>query len=141
MTVEASTRAAIENLNARFAWSLDLNQFDDLREVFTPDARYTSRGPDRVGVDSIIATFSGRTAERTTRHGWTSLALETIDSTTVHGRSCWFSYAYNSAPPVVGAPVYMVADFIDVYQLIGSEWRIAERTIVPVFRDPAFAPA
>lgn len=142
MTPGAAVRAAIEQLNAQYAWSLDLKRYEELREVFTPDVRYVSGDNERIGIDAVIDSFAKRTGARTTRHGWSSLVLTEVNSRTVSGRSCWFSYAHNSAPPIVGTPVYMVADFLDTYVLDDTDrWRIAERRIVPVFRDPALAPS
>ncbi|QZS52518.1 nuclear transport factor 2 family protein [Rhodococcus opacus] len=141
MNVDASTRAAIEELNARFAWSLDLNRFDDLYEILTEDASYTSGNTERRGAESIVAAFSARSGIRTTRHGWTSLTLTEVDDATISGRSAWFCYAHNSHPPVTSTAPYMVADFLDTYTRTEGGWRIAARTIVPVFRDASLAPA
>lgn len=141
MSVDAETRSEIEELNARFAWSLDLNRFDDLYEILTDDACYTSGKTERRGAASIVASFTNRQGIRTTRHGWTSLTLTRVDAVTVSGRSAWFCYAHNSHPPVSSTSTYMVADFLDTYRRTDGGWRIATRTIVPVFRDAALAPA
>jgi hypothetical protein len=37
--------------------------------------------------------------------------------------------------------VYLVADFEDVLVFGANRWRISERRIIPVFRDPSRAPA
>jgi ketosteroid isomerase-like protein len=64
----------------------------------------------------------------------------------VRARSTWVSYAVNAPVPVDSAPaddvgVYLVADFDDVLTLCdGERWRISERRITGVFRDPARAP-
>ncbi len=139
--VGPADRAAIEELNARFAWALDLQEFEKLRRVFTPDARYTSGTAVREGVGAIVAGFTTRTGIRTTRLGWSSLTLEAAGDE-VHGRSSWYAFAANQAAPVAGTGTYMVADFIDVYVSIPDVgWRIAARTIRPVFRDAELAPA
>ena len=64
----------------------------------------------------------------------------------VRARSTWVNFAVNAPAPVDGAPVdevgvYLVADFDDVLTWCDDErWRISERRIIPVFRDPSRAP-
>jgi len=138
--VRPEIRCEIEQLNARYAWSLDLQDYVGLREVFTPDAVYASRGQTFVGAEQIIASFAGRESGRTTRHGWSSLWLAAEPDRTVSGRSTWFCFAGFGSIPAPRADVYTVADFHDTYILAPQGWRIAQRTIVPIFRDSALAP-
>jgi len=132
--------AAIGDLNARFAWALDLHDFEALRHLFTVDAHYVSGGREFTGVDDLIASFSFRTGTRTTRHGLGNLLLEEAGDGTVTGRSSWHTFASNESVPS-GVPLFMVADFVDRYaRTANGAWRIAERIITPVFREAALAP-
>jgi hypothetical protein len=139
-TLTAEVRALIGDLNARFAWALDLHDFGALREVLAPDVHYVSADREFHDAEATIASFRARTAARTTRHGLGNLLLEPVDDDAVLGRSSWHTFASNDDPPEPGVPVFMVADFSDVYRRTPEGWRIAERIITPVFRDPSLAP-
>ncbi|MDX2376358.1 nuclear transport factor 2 family protein [Microbacterium sp. LRZ72] len=137
---DLETRAAIADLNARFAWALDLHDYDALRDILTEDVHYVSVGRELHGVDEVVASFHARTGVRTTRHGLGNLLLAAESAGVVHGRSSWHTFASNADPPV-GVDLYMVADFDDVYRRIdGRGWRISARRIRPVFRVSGLAP-
>ncbi|MFD1718387.1 nuclear transport factor 2 family protein [Georgenia deserti] len=150
----AHVRAAITDLNARFAWALDSHDFAALRELLTPDVHYVSVGREFHDADSVIASFEARTGARTTRHGLGNLLLEERPDGAVRGRSSWHTFAAHTAlgtdgtdspgstPGAVPVPeVFMVADFTDSYvRDDAGDWRIAERIITPVFRNPHLAP-
>ncbi|MCR2764018.1 nuclear transport factor 2 family protein [Microbacterium sp. zg.B48] len=138
--LSAEARGAIGDLNARFAWALDLHDFEALRSILTPDVHYVSVGREFHDVESTIASFRARTATRMTRHGLGNLLLESVADDQVRGRSSWHTFASNDDPPGPGVALFMVADFADLYRRTAQGWRIAERIITPVFRDPALAP-
>ncbi len=138
--LDLETRAAIADLNARFAWALDLGDPDALRDVLAADVHYVSVGREFHDVERVIASFLSREGTRTTRHGLGNLLLEEGAGGAVLGRGSWHTFASNADPPV-GVDVYMVADFQDTYRRVdGAGWRIAERIIRPVFRRPDLAP-
>lgn len=138
--LDPENRAALADLNARFAWALDLHDWDALSSVLAADVRYVSAGRELHGVPAVIAAFRARDAARTTRHGLGNLLLEVGGHGTVTGRGSWHTFARNG-PADHGVPLYMVADFHDVYARDAhGVWRIAERVIVPVFRDETRAP-
>ena len=59
----------------------------------------------------------------------------------VRARSTWVNFAVNAPAPVDDVGIYLVADFDDVLTWCDDErWRISERRIIPVFRDPSRAP-
>ncbi|PRY41312.1 nuclear transport factor 2 family protein [Umezawaea tangerina] len=138
--VDPATRAALADLNARFAWSLDRHRYEDLRDVLAPDVHYVGAGGELTGVEAVIASFRARTGPRTTRHGLGNLLLTPAGDGRVTALSSWHTFASNSAHPR-GVGLYQVADFADVYARGGDgDWRIAERVIRPVFREPGLAP-
>jgi hypothetical protein len=56
--------------------------------------------------------------------------------------STWVNFAVNAPAPVDDVGVYLVADFEDELAWCEDDrWRISERRIAPVFRDPARAPS
>jgi 3-phenylpropionate/cinnamic acid dioxygenase small subunit len=136
-------RAEIEDLNARFAWALDLHDFDALAEVFVEDAHYASLGREFHGRDELIASFRARAGARTTRHGLGTLLLAGQPDGAVTGLGSWHTFAAHAeTSPEEPAPVglYMVADFHDRYVETAAGWRIAERIIVPVLREAGLGP-
>jgi hypothetical protein len=61
--------------------------------------------------------------------------------TRVRAWSTWVNYAVNEPAPVDDVGVYLVADFDDVLTWCDDErWRMSERRITGVFRDPTRAP-
>lgn len=139
MSVDPSTRAEIDNLNARFAWALDRHDWAMLEDVLAPDVRYSSIGRDLRGASAVIRSFRSRPEGRTTRHGRGNLLLVAGPMGSVIGRGSWHTFASNG--PTNHVPLFMVADFDDTYTRDDSgAWRISERVITAVFRDAALAP-
>lgn len=139
MSIQLNARAEIAELNARFAWALDLHEWDALREVLTEDVHYVGAGGELRGVDQVISSFRSRAPGRTTRHGLGNLSLREGPGDAILGRSSWHTFASN-VWPVDDVPLYLVADFADVYAVSAGRWRIAERVITPVFRRATLAP-
>ena len=62
-----SDRDDIIDLATRYTWALDTKHFDDLRNVFLPDATAMLRGVECSGVDAIIARIGGAVQRRADR--------------------------------------------------------------------------
>lgn len=140
MTVDPATRAELADLNARFAWALDLHDFDSLRDLLAQDVHYVGGNGEFHSAEAVVTSFRARPRTRTTRHGLGNLLLRTGPHATVLGRSSWHTFASNT-DPAPGVPLFMVADFHDIYARDAhGSWRMAERVIVPVFREDALAP-
>jgi SnoaL-like domain len=142
-------RAEIDAVLADWAWHLDHREYDELVELFTEDALFISGAAELRGRGAIKARYTERTVVRTTRHLYSGLRLSPIGGTRDHGtgpaqvraRSTWVNYAANAPDPADEVGVYLVADFHDVLTWCpDSRWRISERRIIPVLRDPARAP-
>lgn len=135
-------RVAIEELNAHFAYCLDHADYQGLEDVFSADARYQSGEKELLGCAAIVSHFQSRSTlgARTTRHMGSSLRLrfETVDR--ARGHSVWLSFACNALAPIAQVTPFMVADFDDLYKRDETGfWRVYERIITPVFRDPKLA--
>jgi ketosteroid isomerase-like protein len=160
VTALAVLRAEIDAVLADWAWHLDHREYDDLVELFTEDALFISGTVEMRGRAAIKTRYTERTAVRATRHMYSGLRVAAIGGASDHGasdhggsdagtrparvraRSTWVNYAANATTPVDDVGVYLVADFDDVLTWCAdSRWRISERRIIPVFRDPARAPA
>jgi 3-phenylpropionate/cinnamic acid dioxygenase small subunit len=158
MTALAALRAEIDALLADWAWHLDHREYDDLVGLFTEDALFISGTAEMRGRAAIKNRYLERPVVRTTRHMYSGLRITGIEGganrgpgaeiapgvtrpATVRACSTWVNYAVNGPAPDDDVGVYLVADFDDVLTWCAdSRWRISERRIVPVFRDPTRAP-
>ncbi len=158
----ALLRAEIDAVLADWAWHLDHGDYDALVSLFTEDALLVTGGLELRGRAAIKQRYTERTVVRSTRHTYSGLRITAIGrgdasygpppdrepvplADRVEARSTWVNYAVNAAAPVDDVGVYLVADFEDVLVTDTAEsprrWYIAERRIIPVFRDPSRAPA
>jgi ketosteroid isomerase-like protein len=160
----ALLRTEIDAVLADWAWHLDHGEYDALAGLFTADALFVTGAAELRGRQAIKNRYTERLVARSTRHTYSGLLVSPIEGDTesatpaddgagaggrparVRARSTWVNYAVNAPAPVDSAPVddvgvYLVADFDDVLTWCDDErWRISERRIIPVFRDPARAP-
>ena len=140
----ALLRAQIDAVLADWAWHLDHLELDELAELFTDDALLVTGGAELRGRAAIKNRYRERTVVRATRHLYSGLrvsALGGAPSPRVRARSTWVNYAANAPAPLDDVGVYLVADIDDVLTWGPDDrWRISERRIIPVFRDPARAP-
>jgi ketosteroid isomerase-like protein len=156
----ALLRAEIDAVLADWAWYLDHGDFDAVAALFTTDALFVTGAVELRGRAAIKNRYSERGLARTTRHTYSGLRVSPVagdpgtdpgtDPSTgadgrparVRARSTWVNFAVNAPAPVDDVGVYLVADFEDELTWCEDDrWRISERRIVPVFRDPARAPA
>jgi hypothetical protein len=151
-------RPEIDAVLADWAWHLDHGEYDELVELFTQDALFISGAAEMRGRAAIKNRYLERTVVRTTRHLYSGLRITGIQGGTDHGpgteiapgiyrpakiraHSTWINYAVNAPAPADDAGVYLVADFDDVLTWCAdNRWRISERRIIPVLRDPSRAP-
>lgn len=137
----ALLRAEIDAVLADWAWHLDHGEFDEVAGLFTEDASFTAEQVELHGRAQIRQRYAARTGARTTRHLYSGLRLTSMDQQSVRACSTWACYAANQDAPVTEVPAYLIADFHDVLaRQPDGRWLIRERSIVPVFRDPARAP-
>jgi ketosteroid isomerase-like protein len=150
----ALLRAEIDAVLADWAWHLDHGDYDAVVALFTEDALFVTGGVELRGRSEIKNRYTERVVARTTRHTYSGLRVSPADDDTpagqadpdgrparVRARSTWVNFAVNAPAPTDDVGVYLVADFHDV--LIRCEdrrWRISERRIIPVLRDPTRAP-
>jgi hypothetical protein len=140
----ALLRAEIDAVLADWAYHLDHLELDELAELFTADALFVTGALELRGRAAIKNRYMERTVVRSTRHTYSGLRVSAIAAASeprVRARSTWVNYAANAPVPLDDVGVYLVADFDDVLTWCADErWRISERRIIPVFRDPARAP-
>jgi ketosteroid isomerase-like protein len=153
----ALLRAEIDAVLADWAYHLDHRQLDELAALFTEDALFVAGALELRGRAEIKNRYLERTVVRSTRHTYSGLRVNAIEGdpetvpaaaadgtarpVLVRARSTWVNYAANAATPLDDVGVYLVADFDDVLTWCAyGRWRISQRRIIPVFRDPARAP-
>ena len=147
----ALLRAEIDAVLADWAWHLDHGDYAALVELFTENALFITGAVELRGRPAIKNRYTERLVVRSTRHTYSGLRVEPVaeDSSAaadgrpalVRARSTWVNFAVNAPAPADDVGVYLVADFDDVLTWCDDDrWRISERRITPVFRDPARAP-
>lgn len=139
----ALLRMEIDAVLAEWAWHVDHGTLEELLHLFTEDARFVpQQGVELYGRPRIRQRYASRIGPRTTRHVYSGLRVQVINSAWVRADSTWITYAANQLPPVVAATaIYQVADFHDLLtKCPDGRWRICDRTITSVFRDPAHGP-
>ena len=145
-------RLMIDAVLADWAWHLDHGDYAAVAGLFTEDALFVSGAVELRGRSAIENRYTEREQVRTTRHTYSGLRVSVAEEgyrtdtddppTQVRAQSTWVNYAVNGPAPVDDVGVYLVADFHDVLTWCADErYRISERRIVPVFRDPSRAPA
>jgi hypothetical protein len=149
-------RAEIDVVLADWAWHLDHGDYAAVAGLFTEDALFVTGAVELRGRSAIENRYTEREHVRTTRHTYSGLRVIAVDDgqadspgwdpdarpAWVRAQSTWVNYAVNGPVPVDDVGVYLVADFHDVLTWCDdAQWRISERRIVPVFRDPSRAPA
>jgi uncharacterized protein (TIGR02246 family) len=140
--VPAVLRATVDAVLADWAWHLDHGEYDEVAELFTQDALFITGGLELRGRAAIKARYTERTGTRSTRHTYSGLRVSRDGPGQLRALSTWVNYAVNGRVPVDDVGVYLVADFDDVltWSASGDQWLIAERRIIPVFRDPSRKP-
>lgn len=125
---------AIVQLTVDYCWALDTGAWEDLRRVFTADATADLGKGGQRGVDEIIARVSSALGPLDDSQHMVSTHQITIDGDTATGR-CYLQ-AQHIRHDVDGSPLYTVgARYEDRYERTADGWRIADRTIVPMWRD------
>jgi hypothetical protein len=141
----AVLRMEIDAVLADWAYHLDHGELDELAELFTEDALLVTGAVELTGRAQIKNRYMERTVVRSTRHTYSGLRVSAVGGAPgpahARARSTWVNYAANVPVPADDVGVYLVADFEDVLTWCPDDrWRISERRIIPVFRDPARAP-
>ena len=154
-------RAEVDAVLADWAWYLDHGDYAAVAGLFTEDALFVTGAVELRGRPAIENRYTERKVARSTRHTYSGLRVSAADDGPVSGgpvsgagrdpdarparvraQSTWVNYAVNGPVPADDVGVYLVADFHDVLTWCHDDrWRISERRIIPVFRDPSRAPA
>lgn len=132
--------AELMRLSADFAFYLDNKMFDELANLFTPDAIWDRVMQTHRGQDEIREAMANRPVDIVTRHVQTNFRFEHQDENTVRGRVYMTSYHGPSEggalPGLLHIDHSFILDFHDLYVRTPDGWRFAER-----IGRPALLPA
>jgi 3-phenylpropionate/cinnamic acid dioxygenase small subunit len=143
---QLADRLEIEEVLTRYAWALDAKNFDELDDVFTPDAHidYTSAGgikgpfPEvKAWLASVLPHFPAY------QHLVTNKRIE-VDGDTARSVAAFYNPMMQAKPDGSTSFFYVGGEYHD--QLVRTElgWRISERIEETVWADgdvPATPPS
>ncbi len=139
VTDETQTRAladhaAIVDLAVRYCWALDERNFDDLRQVFTPDATATLGGVDCAGIDAIIERVDRALTPLDASMHLVGSHQVAVDGDRATAR-CYL-HAQHVRRGTEGGDNFVVAGIYDDRLVRTADgWRIAHRTLSTVWTD------
>ena len=132
MTDRPLDQAEIIQLTVDYCWALDTGAWDDLRRVFTPDAATDLGAGGQNGIDEIIGRVSSALAPLDdSQHMVTNHQIR-IDGDEATGR-CYLQAQHIRAGTEGGSTYTVGARYEDRYLRTADGWRIAARTIVPMW--------
>lgn len=138
-------RAELQDLAARYAFALDMRQWDELRSIFTADGHidYSNSQVVRDGIDAIVAFFSTEAAiPAATLHLMHTTLQWATSEDTAEGRIHVTAHhiAHGAPQPAPPTHDYVVAcTYTDQYVRTPEGWRISKRrcTTLTHVGDPA----
>ena len=118
-------RAEIAELLARYAFLIDDHRFDELGELFTPDARFGSPGSMHEGRPAIVGNYRALgEAYPVTLHEARGFVLDFTDDDHARGEVLGFSEQSSGTSTVVTSFRYD-----DEYVRLDGRWRFASRQV------------
>ncbi|MFM8304726.1 MAG: nuclear transport factor 2 family protein [Actinomycetota bacterium] len=126
---ELVARESIRDLVARYNANGDTGRFDQVMELFAPDAVMEIAGePPRVGHDEIRAVFTGTAGgvdwgyrPPYLRHVTGTHQIDLVDETSAVGRCYYFVLT------AVGLDHW--GRYVDEYRVVDGAWRFARRRV------------
>ena len=132
---QIADRAAIAELNARFAWLIDHENGQGVPELFTADGRYGYEGHWCEGPAEIEDFYARRRQRgtRTSRHIFTNSWIIFESDGLALSQSILTLFATDGDPEATSSPV-CILDYSDTLRKQDDgRWRYQERHVSPVF--------
>jgi hypothetical protein len=134
---ELEAREAIRDLVARYNANGDTGRFDQVVELFAPDAVMDVQGqPPRTGQDEIRTIFTAARDRADygdnpvyVRHMTATLQIDLLDPWTAKGR------CYYQVLTAIGLDHW--GRYIDDYRVVEGVWKFARRRVTVDGRNPA----
>ena len=145
-SIPVDVRLALAELAARYAVTVDLRDFDRLRDVFVPDCRLDTGRAVRDGIEAVVATMQGLHRYEATNHVLGQQLLEP-DGGDVRGVTYCTAHhlLVGDADDDVDDPdgdgdggrsdTVMHIRYHDRFVSTGAGWRIATRRLEVVWTD------
>jgi 3-phenylpropionate/cinnamic acid dioxygenase small subunit len=138
---ELEARESIRDIVARYNANGDSGRYDQVVELFAPDAKMTVRDTEYTGREEIRSIFTGAAAAADwsdhpvyLRHSTATLQIDVIDRDHAKGR------CYYSVLTAVGLDHW--GRYLDEYVRVDGVWRFSNRKVTLDGRsaDSLFAP-
>jgi hypothetical protein len=135
---EDATAWSLARLNTLFFHHYDRREYDEVLDLFTPDARYEVHGRKLRGHAEILDVLNARPGpELTARHLITNQHFHTIGDATAQGTVTLIGYggptpADEGPAPYPVAKTGRVVELNDHYRLDNGHWKITHRTAQPI---------
>ncbi len=131
---ELADEQAIINLAARYCWALDSGDFDDLRNVFTPDATAFLGGAEYDGIEAIIERVSTALTRLDASQHLVGSHLVSVNGDQATHRC--YVHAQHVLSGTEGGDLWMVAGIYDDQAVRTPDgWRIKRRVLSRVWTD------
>jgi SnoaL-like domain len=126
-------REAVVDLTVSYAWALDSHRFEELRQVFIPDATAALIG-ELHGIDAIIERIAGALTPLDDSQHIVANHQVRLNGNRATCR-CYFQ-AQHVRRGVPGGDNYIIAGrYEDEVERTAEGWRIARRVLVPMWSD------
>lgn len=130
--MDLGDRSAIIDLTHAYCWALDTHRWDELRDVFLPEARAVLGGSDLHGIDDIIARVRRALSPLDDSQHMVSTHQIRLDGDRATCR-CYL-HAQHVRLAAEGGPNYVVAGrYEDQLVRTPQGWRIARRDLITMW--------
>jgi SnoaL-like domain len=134
MSTTVDDRTAITDLTIAYCWTLDLKEFENLRNIFLPDATFDVGGPVFSGIDSIIAKVSAALTPMDASHHLISNHQIRVDGDTATSR-CYLQAQHVREAAVGGQNFIIAGRYEDKLRRTPDGWRIEFRRLVRTWSE------
>jgi 3-phenylpropionate/cinnamic acid dioxygenase small subunit len=127
-------RQAVVDLQVAYTWTLDTKDFQNLRNVFLPDATFNTMGTPHVGIEAIISRVSGALTPLDDSQHVVSNHQVTISGDTAKAR-CYLVAQHVRNAAKAGPNYIMAGRYEDDLVRTPDGWRIKYRNLVITWTD------
>ncbi len=129
-----SDERAVINLVSRYCWALDAKDFEDLHNVFTPDAFAILGGTECHGIDAIIMRVSSALTRLDVSHHLVGSHMVEVDGDRA-SHKCYLQ-AQHMLRGTKGGDLWLVAGtYEDQLVRTSDGWRIKHRILSRVWTE------
>jgi SnoaL-like domain len=129
MSTDFDDRIAITDLTIDYCWTLDLKNFENLRNIFLPDASFDVGGTVFSGINNIIGKVSSALTMMDESQHLISNHQIRVDGDTATSR-CYLQAQHVREAAVGGKNFIIAGRYEDTLRRTPDGWRIAYRSLV-----------